>query len=261
MILRRASLLFALLLPLIASGKETLSLAVASNFHVTAREIASRFERSSGIDVRLSSGSTGKLFAQIVNGAPYDVFLAADTERPKRLLADGLAVKDSLIVYATGFLALWSADSSLDDGDCLAALRRQDYNYLAVANPDIAPYGAASRDFLQAEGLWEAAADKLVLGGSIAQTYQFVATGNARLGLVAASQLKIGDGERPACVEYPLAIATSPLEIPQAGVVLTRTKVAAAAARFMSFMQSSEVRALIRDDGYDVNAVAHDGEP
>ena len=251
----------AVLLPAFAAANETVTVAVASNFHTAAKEIATRFEESTGIDVRLSPGSTGKLYAQIVNGAPYDVFLAADTARPRKLVEDGLAATESYFVFAKGYLVLWSIDPQYEDRECLTDLRQGNYRYLAIANPETAPYGAAAREFLQAEGLWDGAQGKLVYGENIAQAFQFVATGNATLGLVAASQLLSGIASASTCVDRQAADGPSAPEVRQAGVVLANSKAAGAAMRFRSFMQSAEVRELIGRHGYGAPAEPLDVRP
>ena len=132
------------------------------------------------------------LYAQIVNGAPYDVFLAADTKRPKRLEEEALAVSGSRTSYASGSLVLWSADSALANQSCIEALRSGSYRRIAIANPLTAPYGLAAEEFLKATGVFDEASKRLVYGENIAQTLQFVATGNASLGLIAAAQLADG---------------------------------------------------------------------
>ena len=153
----RTAFLILFLFPLDSSAEGELTIAVASNFQRTATAIAEEFSRATQIPVRISTGSTGKLYAQIVNGAPYDVFLAADSARPKRLEDDGVAVKGSRLTYAIGSLLLWSADSALNEGDCLKALEAGSYRRLAIANPLTAPYGLAAKEFLQAAGVFDEA--------------------------------------------------------------------------------------------------------
>jgi molybdate transport system substrate-binding protein len=251
--LRALLLLLALLsamLPAASFADETLTIAVASNFHSTTKEIASRFSDSTGIAVRLSSGSTGKLYAQIINGAPYDIFLAADDERPELLEKSGDAVAGSRITYAVGSLLLWSADPSLANQDCRDALERGDYRKLAIANPNTAPYGSAAQEFLQQAGLLEAAEDKLVYGESISQTLNFVATGNATLGLIATSQAA---GELPvsATCSWPVPSELHS-DLHQQAVILAASKKLAAARAFMVFLESAEVRVLLESQGYQV---------
>ena len=121
-----------------------------------------------------SGGSTGKLYAQIVNGAPYDVFLAADLERPRQLEADSLALKNSFFVYAKGFLVLWSSDATFSGKDCLQAFERGRFRKLAIANPTTAPYGAAAKRYLERNAHWVDVADRVVYGESVSQAFQFV---------------------------------------------------------------------------------------
>lgn len=246
----RELLLLSVLLPATAFADEALTIAVASNFHSTAKEIASRFTASTGTAVRLSTGSTGKLYAQIVNGAPYDIYLAADAERPELLEESGEAVTGSRITYAMGSLVLWSADPSLADRDCRDSLERGDFRKLAIANPKTAPYGSAAQEFLQQAGLLAATESKLVFGENISQTLNFVATGNATLGLIAASQ---------AASELPVSATCSwsvppelHSELHQQAVILTASKNVATAREFMGFLQSAEIRALLEKQGYRV---------
>ena len=149
------------------------------------QEIAPEFAAETGVRLRVSTASTGKLYAQIINGAPFDILLAADRDRPQRLEASGAAVEGSRFTYAEGQLVLWSRQET----DCRGVLNALDSGRLAIANPDTAPYGLAAQQFLEHEGLWDAIEPKLVQGESVIQALQFAATGNARLGFVAASLL------------------------------------------------------------------------
>jgi molybdate transport system substrate-binding protein len=236
-------------------ASEQLTVAVASNFQSTATEIAALFSKSTQIPVRISSGSTGSLYARIINGAPYDVFLAADTERPLLLAANGVAETDSTIVYAIGTLVLWSADPRFDNRNCLQDFANGDFSRLAIANPATAPYGRAAKAYLQEAKLWDKVSDKLVFGENVAQTYQFVATGNATLGLVAASQLAGRKVPIPTCFERISEEQTGGSPIHQAGVVLTASQNKSAARQFMRFVQSPEMIELLGRRGYGVPAV------
>jgi molybdate transport system substrate-binding protein len=246
----RALWLLLALLPCVAHAKDVLTVAVASNFQTTARALATQFTESTGISVRLSAGSTGKLYAQIVNGAPFDVFLAADAARPRRLEEAGQIVSGSRMTYALGSLLLWSADSSLLAGDCRAALEAGAYTKLAIANPDTAPYGLAAQQFLINAGLYEAAKSRLVYGESIAQALNFVATGNATLGLIAASQVAAGLPVETSC-SWPVP-TNMHAELEQQAVVLLNSRNADAAAQFMRYLRSAEARSLLKRDGYEV---------
>lgn len=246
----RTFLLLAVLSPASVHAEEYLRIAVASNFLSTAQEIAAAFEEATGTQVRLSSGSTGRLYAQIVNGAPYDIFLAADVVRPKRLLDEGLAVPGSRMTYALGSLVLWSTDSSLRGKDCRAALEEGRYRYLAIANPLTAPYGLAAREFLQNAQLWDSAQDRLVLGENISQTFQFVASGNATLGLVASSQLVATSPLETTCswsVQSPAASM-----IRHDGVILSGARDMEAAQRFMDFIREPRTAKVLQQRGYRV---------
>jgi molybdate transport system substrate-binding protein len=237
-----------------ARADEPLTIAVSSNFRQAAEDIATTFTADSGIRVRISSGSTGKLYAQIVNGAPFDIFLAADVERPQLLEQSGLAAKGTLLSYAIGKLVLISSDPALRDQKCLDALEEGSYKHLAIANPDIAPYGAAARAYLQAEGLWGQARSRVVVGQNIAQAFQFVATGNASLGIVAASQIR--NDVTPIAISCKSIIHTADKNsLMQSGVVLQRSTNQEAARSFMKFLQSTRTREMIIAHGYEVPSI------
>jgi len=161
--------------------------AVAANFTAPVQQIAELFQKETGNTVKLSFGSSGKFYSQIKEGAPFDVFLSADEKNPKLLEEEGLAVKDTRFVYALGKLVLWSAKPGFVD-DKGAVLSKGEYNKIAYADPKLAPYGLAAQETLQKMNLWEKVQSKLVTGESIAQTYQFAATGNAELAFIALSQ-------------------------------------------------------------------------
>jgi molybdate transport system substrate-binding protein len=239
-------LLFGLLIMAgaVPVGADELRIAVASNFAGAAREIASRFEQESGHRVVVASGATGKHYAQIINGAPFDVFLAADAERPELLESSGVALAGSRFTYALGELVLWSPRSGYVDTDG-QVLETGDFRRLAIANPKIAPYGRAAREVLTAAGLWEALQPRLVRGENIAQTFQFVGSGNAELGFVARSQVQrpgsVIDGSRWAVPQSLYA------PIVQQAVLLAENDAARAFARYL---QGVEARKIIRDFGY-----------
>lgn len=246
----RTVFLFAVLNSANAVAGERLTVAVASNFHATAQEVGRLFSSTTGIDVRISSGSTGKLYAQLIHGAPYDVFLAADSARPKLLEDSGDAINGSRFTYATGSLVLWSADPSLLNEDCRDALVRGAYHHLAIANPLTAPYGLAAKEVLQAEALFDVAERRMVYGENIAQTLHFVATGNATLGLIATSQLKAGLPVTTSCSwNVPPSMHSS---LDQQAVLLTRSSNVETAGRFLTFMRSPEVVAILERRGYTV---------
>jgi molybdate transport system substrate-binding protein len=182
-----------------------LKVAVAANFVAPMAELAASFEAATEHTVVLVPGSSGRLYAQIRQGAPYDVFFSADRERVERLVEEGPAVPGSAFVYARGRLVLWSADAarSVDATTLTAGAFRR----LAVANPRLAPYGAAAEETLRALGRWDALEPRLVRGESVTQTFQFVASGAAELGLVAKSQVLAAGGaawEMPAELHRPI---------------------------------------------------------
>jgi molybdate transport system substrate-binding protein len=241
-------LLVMILAPAVGQTEtETVRLAVAANFTDVSHVIVPLFEQQSGHTAKVSFGSTGKLYAQIVHGAPFDLFLAADEAQPRRLEEEGRAVAGSRFTYARGRLVLWSAKPELfTDGEDF--LRRGDFRRLAIANPNTAPYGAAAQQLLQRLGVWEALSAKLVRGESIAQAFQFTATGNAELGLVAASQVKAWS--QPGSL-WPIP-ETMHQPITQQAVLLRRGEQNVAALAFMQFLQGSEARTIIQDHGYAV---------
>lgn len=246
----RYFVLFAVLVSTSSFADECLTIAVASNFQVTAKEIAAEFTAVTQIPTRISAGSTGKLYAQIIHGAPFDVFLSADAARPKLLEENGVAVKGSRVTYATGALVLWSADSALENKDCLTALKSGAYRRLAIANPLTAPYGSAAKEFLEAVGVFEELESRIVYGENISQTLQFVVTGNATLGLIALSQVKGGLPVDASCSwNVPSAMHTA---IEQQAVLLASSDNADAARRFMTFLQSAQVTTLLERRGYTV---------
>ena len=229
---------------------DPLRVAVASNFLMPAKELAARFEKTSGQAVTLSAGSTGKLYAQIVHGAPFSVFLAANATEPQRLEAEGLAVTGSRFTYATGRLVLWSLDPDLLKAvDGADLIRRGDFDRLAIANPKTAPYGAAAVQTLRALGLAPARlGPRVVRGENVSQTYQFVATGNVDLGFVALSQ--VSNPERPAQGSYWLVPEDLHEPIEQQTVLLARAAEDNQAKAFLAYLRSPAARELIAAYGY-----------
>lgn len=225
---------------------DELRVAVASNFRHAMDALADRFEAATGHEVTVIVGSTGKHYAQIVNGAPFDAFFSADVERPLRLEREQRIAPGSRFTFAVGKLVLWSPREEFVDPEGRVLLTGA-FDHLAIANPQLAPYGAAAREVLESLGLRERLGGKLVRGENIGQTFQFVASGNADLGFVARAQLKTpgsafgGSGWEPPQSHY------SPIE--QQAVLLEDT---AAGRAFLTFVQTEEARALIRAYGYDV---------
>src|SRR5688572_5643953 len=183
------SLLAILLTVATESDADEIKVAVATNFVGAMNALVERFQARSGHTVLVSSGSTGGHYAQIKNGAPFDAFFSADSDRPRLLEAEGVAVPGSRFLYAVGRVALWSNRADYVDADG-RVLETGNFRHLAIANPDLAPYGAAARDALTARGLWDRLQPRLVTGQDIGQTYSFVQTGNAELGFVAWAQLR-----------------------------------------------------------------------
>ena len=229
---------------------DSLQVAVASNFRAPLQALAERFNQESGSDVRISSGSTGKLYAQIVHGAPYDLFLAADSRRPELLEKAGLAVAGSRFTYAVGRLALWSMDPALI-GDNAKVLGSGAYKRLAVANPKTAPYGRAALEVLARLDLLQQARPRLVFGENVGQAFQFVFSGNAKLGLVALAQIDNARfrqrGSRfliPGSWHQPIR---------QQAVVLAKGQTPLA-LDFAAFMNSPAGQSIIVGFGYDLES-------
>jgi len=223
------------------------SVAVAANFAGPLAKITEGFTAATGHTLKVSAGSTGKFYAQIMAGAPFEVLIAADDETPKKLIAEGLAVQGSNFTYAIGRLVLWSARPGYvdDQGAVLAAGK---FAHLAVANPKLAPYGQAGMEVMKARGVTDAIAPKLVTAESIAQAYQFVATGNAELGFVALSQ--VATPGKPVTGSYWLVPASLYGEIRQDAVLLTAGEKNPAAAALLAYLKSAPAKGLIQSYGY-----------
>ncbi len=223
------------------------SVAVATNFIAPMQKIAQAFEQETGHKALLSFGSTGNLYAQIRNGAPFQVLLAADNETPLKIEKERLGLAGSRFTYATGKLVLWSKQPGLvdDKGDIL---RSGTFERIAIANPKLAPYGAAAIETMAKLGLLQALTPRLVQGENIAQTYQFIATENAPLGFVALSQVLI-DGK---VAQGSAWAVPSELHAPiqQDAVLLATGKDNMAAKALMVFLRSDRAKMLIRSYGY-----------
>ncbi len=217
--------------------------AVAANFADAAKEIAVTFKAKTGHEAVLSFGSSGQLLAQIQQGAPFKVFLSADEERPKALVAEGLALSDTRFTYAIGKLVLWSKNPTFVKDE--ATLQAQAFSKIAIANPAAAPYGVAALEVLTSLKLNDALKSKIVMGNSISQTYQFIDTGNAELGFVALSQLVGQTGGSRWLVPQTLYA-----EIRQDAVLLKSGEGDEVAKAFLAFLKSSEARAIIEKFGY-----------
>lgn len=245
---RLAVLLFAASFATAAMADEV-QVAVASNFAAPMKLIAVQFEQDTGHKLVAAYGATGKFYAQIRNGAPFEVLLAADDDTPARLEKEGAVVPGTRFSYAIGKLALWSAQADLVDarGD---VLKKGAFAHLAIANPKLAPYGAAALDVLTSLNLQKALEPKLVMGENIAQTHQFVVSGAAPLGFVAASQvleggkLKSGSGWLvPTSMHAPIR---------QDAALLEKGRGRAAASAFLTYLKGAKAQAIIRSFGYDI---------
>ncbi|RIJ27597.1 molybdate ABC transporter substrate-binding protein [Henriciella algicola] len=251
--IRRAGMAFALPLALIAGCGQAhqgdVMVAVATNFLDTAKVLEAEFEAETGLEVILSSGSTGQLYSQIENGAPFDIFLAADTDRPRRLVDAGNGVEGTQFTYATGRLILWMPASQTPDFDGENELRDGSYRALALANPALAPYGAAAEETLVSLDLANALSDRIVYGQNIGQVYALVASGNAELGFVAASQLVKGEaGEKGGVWSVPGDLHAP---IRQDVVLMQRAAGNEAALQFIAFLRSDRALSIMRDYGYE----------
>ncbi|BDT56577.1 molybdate-binding periplasmic protein ModA [Massilia varians] len=223
--------------------------AVAANFTAPMQKIAAEFKKDTGHQARLAFGSTGKFYAQVRNGAPFEVLLAADDETPARLEKEGQGVPGSRLTYAIGRLVLWSAQAGYVDarGDIL---KTGNFKHLAIANPKTAPYGAAALSAMKKLNLAEALQPKLIQGENIAQAHQFVSTGNAQLGFVALSQVyqdgKIASGSAwivPATYHEPIR---------QDALVLAKGAANPAAKALLDYLKSDKAKGIIRAYGYEL---------
>jgi molybdate transport system substrate-binding protein len=245
--LRRASFVFSTLVAVVlgaaAAHAGEARVAVAANFTDAAKEIGQVFEEKTGHTVAFSFGSTGTLYTQISQDAPFDVFLAADQARPEKAEAEGYAVKGSRFIYATGKIVLYSADAGLVTG--AETLKAAQFGKIAIANPATAPYGTAAVEAMKTLGVYGALEGKIVQGNNIAQTYQFVATGNAELGFVALSQVAATDkGSRWVVPDdlYPT--------IAQDAVLLEKGADNEAAKAFVAFLKGPEALEIKTKYGY-----------
>ncbi len=245
----RALLLLAIFPLPFFSRADVIQAAVAANFSLPMKAIAAQFEKDSGHVVASTMGATGKFYAQIKSGAPFDVFLSADDETPARLVKEGDAVANTRFTYAIGRLVLWSAKAGFvdRDGDVLKTGR---FSHIALASPKLAPYGVAAIEAVKQLGLLSALEPKFVVGESLGQTYTFVETGNAELGFVGLAQVidngKIRSGSGwivPSTLHRPII---------QDAVLLKHGKDNMAAAALLNYLKSEKAKALIRAYGYEV---------
>jgi molybdate transport system substrate-binding protein len=221
--------------------------AVAANFAVPLARLAAGFTAATGHTLQVSAGSTGKFYAQIVAGAPFDVLIAADDETPRKLVAQGHAVVGSNFTYAVGKLVLWSAQPGVVD-DQGAVLASRSFAHLALANPKVSPYGAAALEVLKARGLLPAVSPNLVTAESVAQAYQFVSSGNAELGFVALSQVSVPG--KAVVGSFWLVPASLHSSIRQDAVLLKAGDQNPAATALLAYLKGAAARALIQSFGY-----------
>jgi molybdate transport system substrate-binding protein len=226
--------------------------AVAANFAEPARALAAAFSRESGQEVHVSVGSTGALYAQISHGAPFDAFLAASEREPRQLAAAGLALPETRFTYAVGTLVVWSADPARIRGDCAALLKGGEYRHVAIANPMLAPYGAAAKAALRAWGLWEDIGPKLLQAENVGQVFEFAATGNAELGFIARAQVR--GLSKSAAGSYCTVDPGIYPPLRQQAVLLHHGEHNTAARLFLRFLQEASGVAIIRDFGYQAGA-------
>lgn len=234
---------FALLGACVSAHAGSTQVAVAANFADAAKAIVVAFKARTGHDAVLSFGSSGQLLAQIQQGAPFKVFLSADDERPNALVKEGLALPDTRFTYAIGKLVLWSKEPAFVKDE--ATLQAQAFAKIAIANPAAAPYGIAALEVLKSLKLDEALKSKIVMGNSIAQTFQFIDTANAELGFVALSQLVGQSGGSRWLVPQGLYS-----EIRQDAVLLKSAAQDEASRAFLAFLKSPEARTIIEKFGY-----------
>ncbi|TDF81489.1 molybdate ABC transporter substrate-binding protein [Pseudomonas sp. H9] len=228
---------------------EEVQVAVAANFTAPIQAIAKDFEKDTGHKLVAAYGATGQFYAQIKNGAPFEVFLAADDSTPAKLESEGDGVKGSRFTYAIGTLALWSAKPGYVDAEG-EVLKKNEYKHLSIANPKAAPYGLAATQVLDKLKLTEATKAKIVEGQNITQAFQFVSTGNAELGFVALSQIykdgKVTEGSAwivPASLHEP---------IKQDALILNKGKDNPAAKALVEYLKGPKAAALIKSYGYEI---------
>ena len=234
-------------LPGAACGDQV-RVAVASNFAECLEALTPIFEESTGHQLVVSRGSTGRHFAQIKSGAPFDVFFAADSLRPTLLENEGLVVPGSRFTYAEGRLALWIPGAGPEDKRPMAAiLQATEFDHLAIANPRLAPYGLAAKQALENLGLWEELRPRLVMGQNVGQTWQFVASGNAEVGFVAYPQVLSAPAMRGRWWKID-----PPLHDPilQQAVVIKNAENAAAGAQLLEFLKGFVAHATLIKFGY-----------
>jgi len=243
-----------------SNQSDELRVAVASNFLPTLRKLVSIYQTESGDRIKIIAASTGKLYAQIIHGAPFDIFLSADSRRPLLLTQSGHAVAASRFTYALGRIALWKPlnrqkgqpdgqQMGQKSGDCRGEFERGEFRRFAIANPKTAPYGVAAQQLLQQLQLWETLQPRLVRGENIAQALHYVESGSAQLGIVALPQVLLLKREGGCIWEIPTALYEP---IVQQAVRLTRSPKVEAAERFLAFLRTPRAAEVIRNSGYGI---------
>lgn len=230
-----------------ATWADDINVAVAANFTAPMQKIATQFQQKTGHRVLLSSGATGKFYAQIKNDAPFDVLFSADQQTPERLEREGSAVSNTRFTYAIGQLVLWSPRAGLIDNRG-AVLSAGHYTHLAIANPKLAPYGNAAQQVLTRFGLLDNIRPKLVVGENIGQAYQFVQTGNADMGFVARSQVQNEAGQISG--SYWLVPSSMYTPIIQQAIVLNPGRTKPAVGQLMQYLKGAAAREIIKKYGY-----------
>ena len=228
---------------------DQVQVAVASNFSKPLEEIAVKFKTKTGHEAKISAGATGKLYAQIEHGAPFEIFISADSKTPKKLVDAQLALADSQFTYAVGKLALWSSQENRVDENGEILKNADKFTHLAIANPKTAPYGAAAIEVLEKLGLLKTLEPKFVQGENITQTFDFVSTGNAELGFVAVSQI-----EKDKVLKNGGSVWFVPTDlykpISQDAVLLNKGKDNKAAQALLDYLKTPDAQAIITRYGY-----------
>ncbi|RIX42562.1 MAG: molybdate ABC transporter substrate-binding protein [Rhodocyclales bacterium GT-UBC] len=247
--MKKITTLLALLCATLSVQADEVQVAVAANFTGPMQVISALFERDTGHKASLAFGATGKFYAQITNGAPFEILLSADDETPAKLIKEGYGVAGTPFTYAIGKLVLWSADPKLVDAKG-AILKKGGFKHLSLANPKAAPYGAAGMQVMTKLGVAEAIKPLIVQGENISQTHQFISTGAAELGFVAYSQVikngQIGSGSGwivPANLYDPIR---------QDAVILAKGKDKPAAIALMNYLKGEKAQAVIKSFGYEL---------
>jgi molybdate transport system substrate-binding protein len=242
----KSYLIISVLLSSLASA-EQITVAIAANFIAPMHQLVTEFEQQGEHQVTVVSGSSGRFFAQVYHGAPFDVFLSADSDKPQKLIDLGLALPSSLFTYATGRLVLWGGNRKQEIKQKISekTLSKADFNHLAIANAKLAPYGKAAKEVLVGLGLEKETRSKWVVGENISQTYQFVASQNAEYGFIAASQWqdKSSGWLVPEHLHQP---------IQQDAVILMRAQENKAALALVEYLQSPAAAVIIQQYGYQV---------